>query len=68
MTGLHFWKRGVIGATNIGTFKEIAGKKKQKHNVPVPGAFKPVEDVCAPGVVDLVKWVRIGLLDGHRIA
>lgn len=34
----------------------------------MPGAFKPVEDVGAPGVVDLVEWVSVGLLHGHRIA
>lgn len=44
------------------------GAGGKKHNLPVPGAFKPVEDVSAPGVVDLVKWVRVGLLDGHGIA
>lgn len=32
------------------------------------GAFKPVEDVSAPGVVDLVEWVSVGLLHGHCIA
>lgn len=32
------------------------------------GAFKPVKDVSAPGVVDLVEWVSVGLLHGHRIA
>lgn len=37
-------------------------------NAPVPCAFKPVEDVCAPGVIDLVKWVSVGLLDGHGVA
>lgn len=35
---------------------------------PMPRAFKPVEDVGASGVVDLVKWVCIGLLHGHCIA
>lgn len=34
----------------------------------MPGAFKPVEDVGAPGVVDLVEWVSVGLLHGHGIA
>lgn len=37
-------------------------------NVPVPCAFKPVEDVCASGVIDLVKRVSVGLLDGHCVA
>lgn len=31
-------------------------------------AFKPVEDVCASSVIDLVEWVSIGFLDSHRIA
>lgn len=34
----------------------------------MPRAFKPVENVGAPGVVDLVKRVSVGLLHGHRIA
>lgn len=34
----------------------------------MPRAFKPVEDVGAPGVVDLVEWVSVGLLHGHGIA
>lgn len=34
----------------------------------MPGAFKPVEDVGAPGVVDLVEWVSVGLLHGHGVA
>ena len=34
----------------------------------MPGAFKPVEDVGASGVVDLVKGVSVGLLDGHGVA
>lgn len=32
------------------------------------GAFKPIKDVCTSGVIDLVKWVSIGLLDSHCIA
>lgn len=35
---------------------------------PVSGAFKPVEDVGAPCVVDLVKRMGVGLLNGHCIA
>lgn len=35
---------------------------------PVSGAFEPVEDVGAPGVVDLVKWMSVRLLNSHRIA
>lgn len=34
----------------------------------MPGAFKPVENVGAPGVVDLVEWVSVRLLHGHCIA
>lgn len=34
---------------------------------PVSGAFKPVEDVGAPGVVDLVKRMSIGLLNSHCV-
>lgn len=34
----------------------------------MPRAFKPVEDVGASGVVDLVEWVSVGLLHGHCIA
>lgn len=37
-------------------------------SVPVPGAFEPVEDVGASGVVDLVEWMSVGLLHGHRVA
>lgn len=36
--------------------------------VPVSGAFEPVEDVGAAGVVDLIKWMSIRLLDSHCIA
>lgn len=32
------------------------------------GAFKPVEDVSAPSVVDLVERMGVGLLNSHRIA
>lgn len=39
-----------------------------KRSSPMPRAFKPVEDVGAPGVVDLVKWVSVGLLHSHGIA
>lgn len=42
--------------------------KETPPDVPVPCAFKPVEDVCASGVVDLVKWVSVGLLDSHSVA
>lgn len=48
--------------TNMGT------KSEAPPNVPVPGAFKPVEDVCASGVVDLVEWVSVGFLDSHSVA
>ena len=34
----------------------------------MPGAFKPVEDVGASGVVDLIKGMSVGLLDGHSVA
>lgn len=34
----------------------------------MPCAFKPVEDICAPGVVDLVKRVSVRLLDSHSVA
>lgn len=34
----------------------------------MPRAFEPVEDIGAPGVVDLVEWVSVGLLHGHGIA
>lgn len=37
-------------------------------SVPVSGAFEPVEDVGAAGVVDLVKWMSVGLLHSHCIA
>lgn len=37
-------------------------------DVPVPCAFKPVENVSASGVVDLVERVSVGLLDRHSIA
>ena len=37
-------------------------------NVPVPGAFKPVEDVRAPGVIDLIKRVSVGFLYSHSVA
>lgn len=46
----------------MGTIKETP------PNLPVPRAFKPVEDVCAPSVVYLVKWVSVGLLDSHSVA
>lgn len=36
--------------------------------VPVSGAFEPVEDVGAAGVVDLVEWMSVGLLDSHCVA
>lgn len=35
---------------------------------PVPGAFEPVEDVGAAGVVDLVERVSVGLLHRHGVA
>lgn len=34
---------------------------------PVSCAFEPVEDVCASGVVDLVKRMSVRLLDGDGI-
>lgn len=34
---------------------------------PVSGAFKPIEDVGTPGVVDLVKRMSIGLLNSHCV-
>lgn len=55
-------KGQAIEETNMRTNKEIL------LNLPVPCAFKPVEDVCASGVVDLVKWVSIGFLHCHSIA
>lgn len=55
-------KGQVVNETNMGTHKETP------PNLPVPCAFKPVEDICASGVVDLVKWVSIGLLDSHSVA
>lgn len=62
---LHGDAKGqVIGETNMGTFKE----EELSKNVPVPGAFEPVEDVGAAGVVDLVERVSVGLLDGHSVA
>lgn len=36
--------------------------------VPVSGAFEPVEDVGAAGVVDLVERVSVRLLHRHRVA
>lgn len=36
--------------------------------VPMSGALKPVEDVGAAGVVDLVEGVSVGLLHRHGIA
>lgn len=42
--------------------------RRRLVNLPVPGAFEPVEDVGAPRVVDLVERVRVRLLDGHSIA
>lgn len=36
--------------------------------IPVSGAFEPVEDVGAAGVVDLVKRMSVRLLHGHCIA
>lgn len=36
--------------------------------VPVSGALKPVEDVGAAGVVDLVEGVSVGLLHRHGVA
>lgn len=47
---------------NAGTNKETL------VNLPVPCAFKPVEDVCASGVIDLVKRVSVGFLHSHSIA
>lgn len=35
---------------------------------PVSGAFKPIQDVGAPGVVDLVKRMSVGLLNSHCVA
>lgn len=35
---------------------------------PVPGAFEPVEDVCASCVIDLVKGMSIRFLHGHGVA
>lgn len=62
-TWLWFWGTvKVIEETNMRTNKGIL------LNLPVPCAFKPVEDVCASGVVDLVKWVSIGFLHSHSIA
>lgn len=55
-------KGRVTDETNTGTNKETP------PNVPVPCAFKPVEDVCASGVVYLVKRVSVGLLDSHSVA
>lgn len=46
----------------------MQGQKKKKKNSPVPRAFKPVEDVCASGVVNLVEGVSVGLLDSHGVA
>lgn len=37
-------------------------------SVPMSGAFEPVEDVSAAGVVDLVEGVSVGLLHGDGIA
>lgn len=54
-------KGRVTHETNMGT-------NSAPPNVPVPRAFKPVEDICASGVVDLVKRVSVGLLDGHSVA
>lgn len=34
---------------------------------PVTCALEPVEDVCAARVVNLVKWMGIGLLHCHRV-
>lgn len=42
--------------------------KETLVNSPVPCAFKPVENVCASGVIDLVEWVSVGFLHGHSIA
>lgn len=33
--------------------------------LPVPCAFKPVQDVSAASVVDLIKGVWVGLLHSH---
>lgn len=35
--------------------------------IPVSGAFEPVKDVGAAGVVDLVKWMGVRLLHSHCI-
>lgn len=42
--------------------------EKTFSNVPVLCALEPVQDVSAPGVVNLVKGVSIRLLDGDSIA
>ena len=34
----------------------------------MPGTLEPVEDVSAPGIVDLVKGMSVGLLDSHGVA
>ena len=34
----------------------------------MPGTLEPVEDVSAPGVVDLVEGMSVGLLDSHGVA
>ncbi len=37
-------------------------------SLPVSGAFEPVEDVGAAGVVNLIKWMSVRLLHSHCIA
>lgn len=37
-------------------------------SIPVSGAFEPVKDVGAAGVVDLVKWMSVRLLHSHCVA
>lgn len=34
----------------------------------MPGALEPVQDVGTACVVDLIKGVSVGLLDGHGVA
>lgn len=36
--------------------------------LPVFGAFEPVEDVGAAGVVNLVEGMGVGFLHGDRVA
>jgi len=42
--------------------------QKSGSRSPVSGAFKPIEDVGASGVVDLVKRMSVGLLNCHCVA